>query len=139
MCRTLDVFVSDSHGFLRHRGPISTSPRRHQVLDTSAHLCYLLVDVAARVPAGSNRVTGGATLPTPAPPTTGPTPAPIPGHNDTCAKVVPNTDAVGGQRTPAHPNGVSGSTQQSCCGLCNADADCSFWVRALIRGMRRGS
>ena len=55
--------------------------------------------------------------------------------NATCASVFPSTDARGGRRTSAHPNGLPGATQQSCCAACDADTECSFWVcvRFFIR------
>ncbi len=52
--------------------------------------------------------------------------------NATCASVFPSTDARGGRRTSAHPNGLPGSTQQSCCTSCDADPECSFWVCARL-------
>jgi hypothetical protein len=52
--------------------------------------------------------------------------------NATCASVFPSTDARGGRRTSAHPNGLPGATQQSCCAACDADAECAFWVWACL-------
>eukprot|EP00823_Brevimastigomonas_motovehiculus_P001293 TRINITY_DN11811_c0_g1_i1.p1 TRINITY_DN11811_c0_g1~~TRINITY_DN11811_c0_g1_i1.p1 ORF type:complete len:849 (-),score=254.76 TRINITY_DN11811_c0_g1_i1:229-2775(-) len=51
-------------------------------------------------------------------------------HNDTCVDVYDSTDCSSGTRTPSCPDGLSGTTQATCCAACNNDPDCSFWVYA---------
>jgi alpha-glucosidase (family GH31 glycosyl hydrolase) len=52
------------------------------------------------------------------------------GKKDTCSNLHTNTDVSDGTRVPQYPDGVSGQTVDSCCALCNNNANCTVFVWA---------